>query len=450
MRKTMMSMRLLTLLLAALLLVTACSSNAGTNGNTEASQAPAATNEPAATAETKTPVKLRLAHGWTGEVAMAAAFEPALDRFMAANEHVELTVETAPGNGIREKIVAEMAANDPPDIFLHWGVRDTASYIQNGMVADLTDLIEADAEMEGRYIENAYASATFQNRIYGLPIEAYMMTFVVNEQLFQEHGVTVPSTWSELLTAVDAFKAKGLIPIAANDGTTRAMLTVLNDQLYGESVRDSLTGKAPYGEKLGKTAEYAAELIGKEAFPVGMETMGTLQALELFNAGMAPMYFQHSWTLGSIAEDMLDHVKVVPFPKVDEAERHQLTAGVGYFVYMSQQAYEDEAKREAAWELAKFLAGPEVGKDLEEISGNPSPVVMERSDKIHPIMAQALALRDSGEAGVFPDHNDMLSSDASAAYNDLKTRLYLKNITPTEYAERFQQAINDHPNPAFQ
>jgi raffinose/stachyose/melibiose transport system substrate-binding protein len=445
-------MKAITGLICLTVLLIGCSN--GTNNNnslgSSASNPPSnAVEEKTPEAATKAPVTLTLAHGWTGEVAMAAAFEPAIQRFIAEHDYITLNVETAPGNGIREKLVAEMAANDAPDVFLHWGVRDTESYIINNKVADLSDLINGDPDLNGRYIENAYDSAIYQGKVYGLPIEANMMNFLVNEKLFEQYGVKIPETFEELKEAVKLFKSKKLIPIAANDGTTRAILANMNDQLYGESVRDMLIGKAEFDDKLKQAAEHVKELIDIGAFPEGMETMGTLQALEMFNAEMAPMYFQHSWTLGSVAEEIIDKVQVVPFPKLTADGKYYMTAGVGYFVYISQRAYEDENKRAAAWELAKYLAGPEVGQDLEVISGNPSPVMWDRQKDIHPILAKALKLRDSGEVATFPDHNDLLSREASKVYNDLKTRLYLKDITPEQYAQLFSEAIQANPNLAF-
>ncbi|WP_168735680.1 ABC transporter substrate-binding protein [Cohnella fermenti] len=455
MRKS--TMKIGVMLASAMLLLAACSGNGNGNANGgNSSASPAGASSPAASSGTaqegtaKQPVELTLAHGWTGEVAMAAAFEPAIDRFIASHDYITLNVETAPGNGIREKIVTEMAANDPPDVFLHWGARDTASYIANEKVADLTDLIAGDPELEGRYIDNAYDSVTYKGRIYGLPIEANMMNFLVNTKMFADAGIKVPETFDELKEAVKAFKAKGLIPIAANDGTTRAILSNLNDQLYGESVRDRLIGKEEYDERLVEAASHVRELVELGAFPEGMETLGTLQALELFNTGMSPMYYQHSWTLGSVAEDLFDQVEVVPFPKLKPDGDAYMTSGVGYFVYISERAYEDENKREAAWELAKYLAGTEVGKELEVVSGNPSPVVWDRSSDMHPMLAKAFKLRDSGEVKTFPDHNDLLSAEASKVYNDLKTRLYLNDITPEQYAQLFEEGIKNNPNPAFE
>lgn len=433
--------------------VLGCSSNGGNENGSGNTGAPTAGAENGTSSnagnDPKPQVNLTLAHGWTGEVAMAGAFEPAVDQFIADNSHIKLTVETAPGNGIREKIVTEMAANDPPDVFLHWGVRDTESYIANNKLADLSELIENDPDMQDRYIDNAYASGTYQGKIYGLPIEAYMIVFMVNEQMFEEHGVQIPETFEQLKEAVRQFKAKDLIPIATTSGATRHLVTNLNDQLYGEEARDRVTGIAPFDDRLTQAAQYAKELLDLGAFPEGSETLATLQSLELFNSKQAPMYFQHSWTIGSISEDIIDHVRVIPVPKLDSAEQAYLTSGVGYFVYMSQRAYEDPLKREAAWELAKYLSGPVVGEKLESVSGSPSPVKIADKGEIHPVLKEALELRDSGIV-TFPDHNDLLSSEASKAYNDLTKRLYLNDITPEEFATQYSKAITDNPNKAFE
>ncbi len=150
-------------------------------------------------------VQLTLAHGWTGEVPMAEAFEPGVEKFIGENEHIDLTVETAPGNAIRDKIVTDMAANNAPDVFLHWGIRDTERYIANDKLADLTEMINDDPDMAELYIDNAYAASTFQGKIYGLPIEAYNIPFVVNTDMFAEHDVKIPETIDELKEAVQFF-----------------------------------------------------------------------------------------------------------------------------------------------------------------------------------------------------------------------------------------------------
>ncbi|MBD2845558.1 extracellular solute-binding protein [Paenibacillus sp. IB182496] len=433
------------LVLGMALILMACSEGGGSSDRVverQGESAPADTEKAA--------VELTLAHGWTGEAAMAKAFEPAVERYAQEHDYITLNVETAPGNGIRDKIVTEMAANDPPDVFLHWGVRETERYITNGKIADLTDLIADDPELNGLYSANAYGSATYRGRIYALPIQENMMTFLVNTKMFEEYGVDIPETFDELKEAVRTFEENGLIPFAANGGTPRAMLLSLVDQLYGDDLRERLIGNQPFDDRLAQAAGYVKELVELGAFPEGMETLSTLQALELFNAGMSPMYFQHSWTLGSVAEDLFEHVEVIPFPKLSEAGDAYMTSAAGYFVYLSQHAYEDESKREAAWELVKYLAGPEVGKDLEVISGNPSPIVWDRNADMHPMLAKALKLRDSGTVKTFADHNELLSAEASKRYNDLVTKLYLNEINPEEYAKLFEEAILDYPNPAFE
>ncbi|WP_168123958.1 extracellular solute-binding protein [Paenibacillus sp. HB172176] len=432
-------------ILCMALFLMACSGGSGTSDKEEAQGSSATANT-----EEKAAVELTLAHGWTGETAMAKAFEPAVERYAQEHDYITLNVETAPGNGIRDKIVTEMAANDPPDVFLHWGVRETERYIENGKLADLTDLIADDPDLKDLYSANAYGSATYRGRIYALPIQENMMVFLVNKKMFEEYGVDIPETFDELKEAVKVFKEKGLIPFAANGGTPRAMLLSLVDQLYGDDLRERLIGNQPFDDRLAQAADDVKELVDLGAFPEGMETLSTLQALELFNAGMSPMYFQHSWTLGSVAEDLFDNVEVIPFPKLSEAEDAYMTSAAGYFVYMSQQAYENESKREAAWDLVKYLAGPEVGKDLEVISGNPSPIVWDRDTDMHPMLAKALKLRDSGTVKTSPDHNELLSAEASKIYNDLVTKLYLNEITPEEYAKLFEEAILENPNPAFE
>lgn len=427
----------------------ACSG--GKVADDSAGQEPAASKGEGSTSDSE-PVTIRLMHGWTGEVPMAAAFEPGIDQFVQDHPEIDLKVETAPGNAIKEKVLTEMAANNPPDVFLHWGTRSTEPYIENGKLAVLDDLINGDPDFEGRFIPEAYDLSTYQGKIYGLPMEAYMHYFIVNKTLFEEHNVMIPETYEDLKAAVQTFVQKGLIPFAANNHSARYMLTIWNNQLMDrDEVLQASAGSGQFGDPMLKAAQHIDELVKMKAFPEGLATMDTLQSLELFNSEKSPMYYQHTWTIGNINPDLLDNVAVVPFPKVDDdGAEDMMTANVGYFVYMSQAAYDDPDKREAAWEVMKYLSGSEIAKDMVEQVSNPSPVVLDYEGiTLSPVLEASIALRDSSEI-ISPNIEEYMSQEASDEFWTLFDRLSLGDIDPQSFVDDLNDTLRENPNKAIQ
>lgn len=433
---------------AALLiaLVTAGCGGNGPAASPSSSPAESPTETAAASsAAPSAPVKLSLMHGWTGEVPMAKAFEPAIERYAADHPEVNLEVITQAGNAIKEKLVIDMAANQPPDVFLHWGLSVTEPYVKNGKVADLTDLISANGELAGRYVDGSLNPVTLGGKVYGLPIETYMHVFLVNQALFDEHGVKVPATFEELKTAVSAFKGKGLIPIAANGTSARYLIEAMHSQAVDNGeLMDMFAGKKPFDARLTDASAKLVELSGMGAFPKGAETLQTLQALAFFNEKQAPMYYQSSWTIGNLVPEVVGDAKVVPFPLVSDQAVPTMTAGAGYFVYMSQAAYENEEKRQAAWELMQYLAGPEVAKDLIELAANPSPVKVSFDEsKVSAPFAQVQQLQQSIDK-TFESYQELVGD--KTVYQELANRVLLGDLTPEGFAEEMNKLVKEHPN----
>ncbi len=224
----------------------------------------------------------------------------------------------------------------------------------------------------------------------------------------------------------------------------------LSDQLHAGNAEEHLLGRTPFGDELLEAVQLVEELQEMKAFPEGKETMETLQALELFNSGNSPMYFQHSWTMGEVDESLSDSVEVIPFPSATQDGLGYMTTGVGYFVYMSQDAFDDENKREAAWELMKYLAGPDVAKDLVELASNPSPVQTDYDfSKVPPAVASALELQQSVDVTT-PMYQDLLSLDAARDFEELVVQLGLGEIAAEEFVNRLNETISEHPNNAYE
>jgi multiple sugar transport system substrate-binding protein len=102
------------------------------------------------------------------------------------------------------KLSTLIAANNSPDFF--WMTQELVSrYADLGAIADLTEYMNASEHLKPEdFYEGVLASATYQDKYYGIPWIANPLMIYYNKNLFDEAGVSYPSptddwTWSEFI-----------------------------------------------------------------------------------------------------------------------------------------------------------------------------------------------------------------------------------------------------------
>ncbi|WP_243228843.1 ABC transporter substrate-binding protein [Microbacterium sp. CIAB417] len=395
-------------------------------------------------------VTIRLGHGWVGEAPQAAAFVPAIERFAEDHPEIDLVIEESAGNAIGERIATQMAAGEEPDVFLHWGLNRTSTYIDAGRVADISDLLAEHSEVGELYDPTLFGAAQRGDEIYGLPMNTYIHMYLTDRAAFDAAGVDVPVTLAELIDAVPTVAGTGKIPISANVTAQRYLLELYIAQLIGsnEDLREFADTGEGYDDEVIESAQAIIDLRSAGAFPDGAESLTTLPSLELYNAGQAASYYQDSWTLGNLSEDAGETTDVSLFPAIDGESPVQMVSGSNYFVYMSQKAHDDPAKRDAAWELMTYLAGPEVAADLVEVSGVPAGISLDKLDldeaALSPSIVEVLELREGLQGDeVVPLFEQYLAPEELAGLQELTEQLLIGQISAEDVPDAFRAVLED-------
>ncbi|HET9251570.1 MAG TPA: extracellular solute-binding protein, partial [Candidatus Eisenbacteria bacterium] len=129
------------------------------------------------------------------------AIQPVLDRFEAENPGVDVQVEQLTWQSGREKIVAAIAAGQPPDLC------ELGSTFLPGLVADSTliDLSDSTADLRPALV--GWNVASYRGRTYAIPWMLGTRALYRNDDLFRRAGLD-PSkpveTWADLLAAARA------------------------------------------------------------------------------------------------------------------------------------------------------------------------------------------------------------------------------------------------------
>ena len=132
--------------------------------------------------------------------------EPIADAYMEANPDVTIELVNA-GTGNDQYTALQNA------IGAGSGIPDLAQieyyalpqFAIGESLADLTDL--GAGELEGTYTPGPWSAVQQGDGIYGLPLDSGPMAMFYNAELFAQHGIEVPTTWEEYVTAARTLHA---------------------------------------------------------------------------------------------------------------------------------------------------------------------------------------------------------------------------------------------------
>lgn len=118
----------------------------------------------------------------------------------------EAVVEVVHGKD-EEALLASVAAGDPPDVYWRWGVNTYGSWINKGVLQDLTPFVEASSLDWDRFVPIALESMKWRAKFYGMPLTSAGIGLLYwNKPLFEEAGLDPelpPKDLDELLSHSD-------------------------------------------------------------------------------------------------------------------------------------------------------------------------------------------------------------------------------------------------------
>lgn len=110
--------------------------------------------------------------------------------YQEANPDVVIELVDMSGDGGWEEKLTNLAARgELPDVFM---ANNTPYYIQNGWIADLTEMVAGDADWEA--IPEALRSAvTVNDQVMALPSSQFVMGYFINHDLFDAANLDIPT-----------------------------------------------------------------------------------------------------------------------------------------------------------------------------------------------------------------------------------------------------------------
>ncbi|MFE1252683.1 extracellular solute-binding protein [Streptomyces fungicidicus] len=251
--------------------------------------------------------------------------EKAVDSVLAAfekeHEGTDVTVEYIPVETRAQRIKA--AFNDPksaPDL-VEYGNTDTAGYVRDGGLADVTEEFAAWDEAKDTD-PTARQSVTVDGKVYGAPYFVGVRALYYRTDVFRELGLDVPRTQAELIsTAKEIHAARpGMYGIAVGGAYTYGAMPFI--WAHGGELA---TGKGgSYASALAsadarKGIEAYTSLFGDDNCPAAKcAGMGGNDTVTAFASGKAAMAIGGDFSYAAVeAGEVRGKYAVVPLPGVE-------------------------------------------------------------------------------------------------------------------------------------
>lgn len=241
-------------------------------------------------------------------------------------------------------------------------VPDWEQWINSGLIADLSD----QAFISNWNANDIEKAATYNGKVYAIPTGKVAMSgLFYNKEIFAEHNLEVPKTWSEFIELNETLKSKGITPIgvAGKDvWPLKLPVFALQAKILGGGDQQ----KWIEGVWKGETAFNDAEAIEV------LEKMKTLQdnymiegfmgidyasAPSIFATGKVAMLADGSWDAPTIATANPDlKFGYFPVPATEDAAKNASFVGK-YDV--TWYAAEKGPNKEGALKWLEFFSEPE-------------------------------------------------------------------------------------------
>ena len=193
------------------LLVVACSSNPASTATPAGSQ-PAPANSAVASSGAELSGTISFLHKY-GDPRYTPYFDAVVAAYEAAHPKVKINVDAETDQGVKDKLQVLAASKTLPDIYFSWAGDYTKKFVRGGLALDLTPYITGD--WKSSFTPAALTAYTYDSKLYGVPITLDAKYLVYNKKMFSDNGIALPTTLEDLLSACDAFTAKGITqPIA--------------------------------------------------------------------------------------------------------------------------------------------------------------------------------------------------------------------------------------------
>ena len=382
MKKIKSTKKLLSILLAVMLLGTLIGCGAGNSNGEETDVENTDKSDPEKT------VSITFA-GW-GDLAEKQIYTKLIAAFMDDNPNIKVNYQHYAGgkDAYIVKMVSLIASDNLPEAF-YLPTQDFMEWVNAGRLLDLTSYVDSSGTYaDGLIWDQAmtmyrYNSATGaigeDGGLYGLPKDLSVRVMVYNVDLFKANGVETPDpetpmTYSEYISRAQKLTyGSGTEKVYGTGNYVLDMAVWANSASY---LSDDYTTVTVDTEEFAEALQWAADLNLKYGIAPNMTDTSTTDIQRFVNGKMA-MMFIGPWQVATLWQSVDFDFDIAPIP-VNEATGLSTTWLDSAALSVSASASQE--KQEAAYKLIEYISMNEESQRMNYESGQAIPNIIEMAE----------------------------------------------------------------------
>lgn len=305
--------------------------------------------------------------------------------YNVSQDKVEVVMDTS---GV-DVVSASFVRGNPPDIMLANYNFEVARFVERCALSDLSGTDAASRSRDDlQPLLAQYGSC--EGRVSALPYSVMAASVIYNKQIFADHGLEVPTTWTELLHVCDVLQSAGVTPFSATfkddwtigqgwyDYSVGGSLDVLDffERLKAEGADvgpdSDVSFEKDFATPMDKMLQLTSTYVNEDASSRGYGD-GNLA----FAKGQAAMYLQGPWAFSEIAKTDPDlQLGTFPLPMTDDPADLKVRVNMDLAAMIPEGSHHQEAARdflEYLFEPDRVQAYNESQLGFSPVKGAPEP-----------------------------------------------------------------------------
>jgi len=249
-------------------------------------------------------------------------YDYAVKQLAIAYPNVKLDLEVqAQDDG--QKLMTYAATGNLPDIY-QVALAQIENFKESGNIMVLNDVAKSTGFTDKVYDSAKNILYNEDGNIYAFPYAGNeYVVWYYNKAIFEKYGVEVPTTYDELLAAIDTFNKNDITPMAmfGSEGwITAAFYDVLATRWDAGGIAKLDNGQGTASEDAYKNAaDMMHKLVSAGIFQDSVSTTNYDQASQMFLNGEAAMFLNGQWYMTDATTAMGDNVDWMYYPSYDAA-----------------------------------------------------------------------------------------------------------------------------------
>jgi len=404
------------------------------------------TEQPAAqpTEAEAAPAPVTLSYLVDDSEANQASAKALADAYMALHPNVTINVESRPGGTEGDNVVkTRLATGDMTDVFWY----NSGSLLQALNPSETLVDLSGEPFMDN-VVDSFLPTVTQNDGVFGVPSQTAMGGGILyNKRVYEDLGLSVPTTWAEFEANNEAIKEAGIAPVIATFGDTwTSQLFVLADYYNVQAANPNFAAEYTANEAKYATVPeamagftYLQEGYEKDWWQQDYATTTFEQGLNMLAEGQGAHYPMLTFALSTIATNSPEQVNDIgffPVPGTDSAQN-------GATIWMPAATYipQTTSNLEVAKDFLGFIASTAGVNALNAATAPTGPYVIKDAtlpDTVLPAVKDVASYIESGNSA---PALEFLSPIKGPSLEQICVAVGTGQMTPEEAAKAYDEDV---------